>query len=101
MSLRSRTSVYESNGVAGQSITMVFVYVLVSKKYPRRCYIGMTNDIERRLSEHNESDSIYTKKYAPWELKTYVAFKNRSRATEFERYLKSGSGFSFLKKRFL
>lgn len=80
---------------------MNIVYVLTSKKYPERCYVGATNNIDQRLDYHNAGDSVYTKKYAPWELKTYVVFKNKLRATEFERYLKSGSGFAFLKRRLL
>ena len=77
------------------------VYVLISKKYPNRYYIGFTQDLERRIREHNNGDSLYTKRFMPWELQTYVVFKNKARAEEFEKYLKSGSGFAFLKRRLL
>jgi len=40
-----------------------------------------------------------TSKYRPWQLKTYVAFSNEERAVAFEKYLKSGSGRAFAKKR--
>lgn len=64
-------------------------------------YIGLTTDINRRLAEHDLGNATYTKKYAPWELKSYVVFGNKAKATEFERYLKSGSGFAFLKRRLI
>jgi hypothetical protein len=31
----------------------------------------------------------------PWQLVTYVAFSEKKKANEFERYLKSGSGHAF------
>jgi hypothetical protein len=34
-----------------------------------------------------------------WRLKTYVAFSDRQKAVEFEKYLKSPSGRAFAKKR--
>jgi len=82
-------------------IKMYIVYILTSKKYPERCYIGVTQDLDKRLSEHDSEKSAYSKRYAPWELQSYVAFKSKHHAEEFERYLKSGSGFSFLKKRLI
>lgn len=80
---------------------MHYVYILRSINNPKRLYIGRTQDVEKRLIEHNRGDSAYSKTYAPWELEAYVAFKNRELAEDFERYLKSGSGHAFLKKRFL
>jgi putative endonuclease len=37
--------------------------------------------------------------YAPWRLVTYVAFSDEQKAESFERYLKSGSGHAFARKR--
>jgi hypothetical protein len=37
--------------------------------------------------------------YAPWRLKTYIAFSDAQRALVFEKYLKSASGRAFAKKR--
>jgi hypothetical protein len=36
---------------------------------------------------------------SPGQLKTYVAFSDRAQALAFEKYLKSGSGRVFAKKR--
>ena len=80
---------------------MYIVYILTSKKYPSRYYIGITQDLDKRLKEHNSEKSIYAKRYAPWQTETYITFKNRHLAEEFEKYLKSGSGFAFLKKRLI
>lgn len=80
---------------------MYFVYILESEKDPTKIYVGFTNDLNKRLEEHNASQSTYSKRYAPWTLVSYTAFKHKTTAQEFETYLKSGSGFAFLKKRFL
>jgi putative endonuclease len=80
---------------------MHIVYILISKKYPARYYIGITQDLDKRLKEHNSGDSMYTKKYAPWQIETFIALRNRRKAQELETYLKFGSGFAFLKKRLI
>jgi len=77
------------------------VYILRSIKYPARLYIGLTTDLEERLTSHNTDSSAYSKRYSPWELETYIVLKNKETAEDLERYLKSGSGFAFLKKRLL
>jgi hypothetical protein len=43
----------------------------------------------------------YSKKYAPWKVETFISFDNQSLAEKFEKYLRSGSGFAFLKKRLI
>jgi len=80
---------------------MYIVYILVSKQYPDRMYIGLTERISRRVDEHNAEKSLYTKKYGPWELRTYITFDRRGKAAAFEKYLKSGSGFAFAKRHLL
>jgi predicted GIY-YIG superfamily endonuclease len=62
-------------------------------------YVGITSDLKARLKAHNEGRSPHTSKYKPWELITYLAFSDESKAVEFERYLKSGSGHVFASKR--
>ena len=80
---------------------MCYVYILVSLKDPIRFYIGITENLEARLRQHNRGESGYSKRYAPWRIETYTAFSNERLAASFETYLKSGSGHAFLKKRFL
>ena len=50
---------------------MFYIYVLYSEKSDRY-YVGHTNDVNRRLVEHNEiSENSYTSKMRPWVLKCY------------------------------
>lgn len=80
---------------------MYVVYILKSLKDPKRHYVGITANLERRLKEHNNKQSVYSSVYAPWGLETFVTFKNRILAEEFECYLKTGSGNTFLRRRLI
>ncbi len=79
---------------------MHYVYVIESEIDPAHFYVGVTADLERRLQEHNAGKSIHTKKYVPWKLSVCICFPDRTKALQFERYLKSGSGRAFAKKHF-
>lgn len=78
---------------------MTYVYILRSVRDPGRHYVGVTSDLRARLQKHNAGEVAHTSKYAPWTIKTYLAFEEEKRAVEFEKYLKSGSGRAFAKKR--
>ena len=80
---------------------MQYVYILISKCDPSKIYIGMTEDLNRRVDEHNQKQSAYSKRYAPWKLETFISFQDKKLSHAFERYLKSGSGFAFLKRHLL
>ncbi len=80
---------------------MYYVYILQSLKFPTRRYVGFTSNLEARLKTHNSKGSSFTSKYTPWEIVTYICFQNKELALDFERYLKTGSGIAFLKKRFI
>ncbi len=79
---------------------MHYVYLLRSLSHPNKTYTGNTVNLVQRLETHNSGGSIYTEPYRPWELVMFLAFKDKLKATAFEKYLKSGSGTSFAKKRF-
>jgi predicted GIY-YIG superfamily endonuclease len=78
---------------------MHYVYLLESETFGGQRYIGLTTDLKKRLADHNAGKSRHTSKYMPWKLVTYVAFSDIEKARAFERYLKSGSGHAFAKKR--
>ena len=78
---------------------MHYVYLIKSIPHPSQRYIGTTSDLKGRLKAHNEGRSPHTSKFKPWELITYLAFFEKSRAVEFETYLKTGSGHAFANKR--
>jgi predicted GIY-YIG superfamily endonuclease len=81
--------------------SLYYVYILRSINYPQKIYVGYTVDINQRLTIHNEGGSTYTAKYMPWILHVYFAFKEKSKAITFEKYLKSGAGKAFAKNHFL
>ena len=64
-------------------------------------YIGSTENVKKRLSEHNNGKSKYSSTKAPFVLKWFCAFPNKKLAIAFEKYLKQGSGFAFMKKHLL
>jgi predicted GIY-YIG superfamily endonuclease len=78
---------------------MKYVYILQSIEFPDKFYTGLTNDLKRRLAQHNQEKSVHSNKYAPWKLKTYLVFTDDQQAFEFERYLKISSGRAFAIKR--
>jgi len=77
-----------------------YVYILQSEVSGERFYIGFTEELKSRLEFHNAGQVPHTAKFRPWRIKTAVAFNDRARALKFEKYLKSGSGRAFTKKRF-
>jgi len=78
---------------------MYYVYLLRSIPNPDQTYIDFTENLKARLAAHNHGQSSHTAKFKPWEMMTYLAFKDRPRAIAFEKYLKSGSGDAFANKR--
>jgi len=78
---------------------MWFVYVLKSKNSDYR-YIGSTNNLQRRLSEHNNGETQSTKAYLPHDLEAYVAVGTEKKARVLEKYFKTGSGKAILKKEY-
>lgn len=75
---------------------MYFTYVISSlnKKY---IYVGISNNVNRRLNEHNIGYNKTTKPYRPFEIILIEEFKTRKEARTMEKYLKSGCGKEFLK----
>jgi len=55
-------------------------------------YVGSTNNIERRLAEHNSGKSSFTKKFVPWELIYKEECLDRKAALKREKYYKSAAG---------
>ena len=79
---------------------MKYVYLLQSIPNPDQRYIGLTSNIETRLAAHNAGQSSHTAKYRPWQIITYHAFVDETKAAAFEIYLKSCSGRAFGHKHF-
>jgi putative endonuclease len=77
---------------------MFYTYVLLSKK-DDKFYIGFTNDLERRLEEHQAGKVESTKGRRPFVLVYYEACQNEKDAIKREKYFKTGFGRRFLKNR--
>lgn len=80
---------------------MYYVYFLKSKKKARWSYVGLTNNLVRRLEEHRLGQSTYTKPYLPIELVSYFAVVDYKNARNLEKYFKTGSGIAFMRKRII
>ena len=77
---------------------MFYTYVLQSKNY-EELYIGYTDNIKRRLVEHNQGLNLSTKRYIPWEIIYYEACLEEGDAKRREGYLKTTQGGRLLKIR--
>ncbi len=66
---------------------MYFVYIIKSQK-DDSYYIGSTENLEDRLTRHNQSRSKYTKAKIPWKLAYSEVYKTRSEAMYREYEIK-------------
>ena len=75
---------------------MYFIYIIKSLS-KNKYYTGITNNLDRRLEEHNQklSNTLTTKNLTDFELVFCTSVSNRLVAREIEKYLKSGSGREF------
>lgn len=73
------------------------VYILRSIK-DKRTYCGSTNDIDRRLNEHNSGKVKSTKYRKPFKLIYLEGCRNEIEARTREKYLKTRNGRRLLKK---
>jgi len=73
---------------------MVTVYVLKGSKR----YVGITNDLNRRLEEHKRKSSKGSQVIGEFRLIYTKEFPDHKSAREHEKYLKSGSGREFLNR---
>ena len=73
-----------------------YVYALrsLTRNY---IYVGLTDNLERRVYQHNHGLSTTTKPYAPFALIWSRSFLTRADARRKEKYLKSGIGKEFLR----
>ena len=76
---------------------MFYVYVLKSLKNGR-LYTGSTNNLERRLLEHNSGQTRYTKYAGPFELIYKEVYNTNHEVVRREKFLKSGKGRKILKE---
>ena len=75
-----------------------FAYALKSVDHDW-IYAGITDNLERRLSQHNHGANHSTKHYAPFFLFYSELFDTRTEARHREKYFKSAAGKRFLRKK--
>ncbi len=77
-----------------------FIYVIKSLTYDNR-YVGVTENIERRLLEHNSGKCRYTKGRIPWKVIYTEKYSSLGEARKREIFLKSGQGRKYLNSIFV
>jgi len=77
----------------------MLVYALVNKE--NRIYVGMTKNLNKRLSDHNFGRVFSTKGFRPWKVLYYEECGDRRNSRMREKYLKSGIGKEFLKNKLM
>ena len=69
---------------------MFYVYILKLKN--SEYYTGFTKDLKVQVERHSQNSTLTTTRIKPQELVFYASFKDKSKALDFEKYLKSSSG---------
>lgn len=77
---------------------MYYFYVLQSKTNDK-LYKGSTEDLRKRLKEHNSGKVISTKSGRPWDLIYYEGHKNKLLSRKAELFYKTSQGRRQLKKK--
>ena len=77
------------------------MYYVYSLKCKDGFYVGCTDNIQERFERHQKGQVPATVNRLPLELEFYFAIKDKYNAFEFEKYLKSGSGRTFINKHFV
>ena len=75
---------------------MYYVYAIKSVRV-NYIYVGISDNPERRIKQHNKGYNKTTKPYAPFKLLRIEILADREQAREREKYLKSGFGKEYLK----
>ncbi len=77
---------------------MYKVYVLMSLTH-QTLYVGSSEDVVKRLHEHNTGRCRYTSGRMPWKLVYHESCGSRSEAMQRERFFKSGQGRQELEEK--
>ncbi|MDO8610437.1 MAG: GIY-YIG nuclease family protein [bacterium] len=77
---------------------MFYVYAIISL-INNDLYIGYSDDLKRRIVEHNTGHVSSTKSNQPWKLLYYEAYDNKTLALKQEKRLKMHAAKGELKTR--
>ncbi len=73
-----------------------YTYILYSNKLDKY-YYGQTNNLLRRIEEHNSGVTKSTKAGIPWEIVFSKSFKSRTEAVQLEQRLKKAKNKKYIK----
>jgi len=76
---------------------MYFVYILQSLR-DKKLYVGYTDNVKRRIEEHNKGRVSITKNRRPFKLIYVEGYLNQQDATSREKCFKTGWGRTYVKK---
>lgn len=89
----------EPSGVGRRGANKMYYTYIVQSLKDKSFYIGSTSNLRKRLDQHNKGQAQYSSTKAPFKLVWYGSFLTKTKSQEFEKYLKSSSGFAFRNKR--
>ncbi|HXX35744.1 MAG TPA: GIY-YIG nuclease family protein [Thermodesulfobacteriota bacterium] len=78
---------------------MYYVYILLNETRTRT-YTGVTDDVDKRLSEHNAGRVKSLSPYPPYKVVHIESFKTMSEAQHKENFYNSTTGRRKLKQMF-
>lgn len=70
----------------------MYVYLTRSARCPERKYVGLTEDFERRLAEHNDGESPSTYKFRPWKCEVRICLTIRKEPNDLSRISSQAAG---------
>jgi len=73
---------------------MFYVY-LIQSEVDSSFYIGYTSNLELRIKQHNNGESIYSRRKKPWKLVYSEELENKTSALKRERFLKKQKNKDF------
>ena len=73
--------------MVASNVKMFYVYILYSSSL-ERYYVGSTDNVEKRLNQHNSGRGNFTSKGCPWTLISKFECKERSEAMRLEIQIK-------------
>ena len=79
------------------NIIQIYYVYAISSLARNYIYVGITNNLDRRIGDHNKGYNRTTKPYLPFKIIYTEEFNSRAEARRKEVYLKSGCGKEFLR----
>ncbi|GEM_PF-377595 len=86
------------SGAKSSQADMSYITYILLSKVAKKTYVGHTDNLVRRLNEHNGGKSIFSKRYKPWIVLYNESHPSEMDAIKRERYFKSAAGRRWMRK---